>query len=443
MSARPGWRLALPRLFGRYASTKSKPPKSVINFRNMQRRRGGKFRTDIRVERHPKKAAALHPDTLRQHMFATSQRINSIAKQESDALARFKKSESLLMERMADWRLLARRVRFQQQRRTPITPQHGAPAWNHVILLAVRAACHTAAWHLFCDMKRQGIRPTARTYAGFFQALAQQARTGLQDTFLLPSWTERFSKLYEGLEQLHTEAAAHDTSHDALSPHQVAHQRVLLELDKDPTSVATAFRHYLSLLCALGRSEEALEMFDQLCHHGYPVADEHPRLPREQFATVQMYTSLLRDVGLCRMPMAKKQNLVREIWRRWQDDIDMALRRGAASLLDATAVKTLVWTLDMGQPHASVREVCHMLGTYMAVPFRSLSDQDVHPVSCPLVPWSDDMLLDVLAFFNRHGAYNEMMDCYDHAQKAAPQSWNPSTVALYQKARTQSLRAST
>lgn len=445
MSARPWWRLALPRLFERHASTKSEPPKSVVNFRNMQRRRGGAFRTDIRVERKSK-AAVLHPDTLRQHMFATSKRISNIVHQEPDAMTRFKKSEAVLMERMTEWRTLARRIRFHHKSRTPFTPQHGAAAWNHVILLAIRAASPTAAWHLFCEMKRQGIRPTARTYAGFFQALSEQARASLHDTLCLPSWNERLSKLYDGLEQLHQEAAAQTTMPDALSPHQAAQLRVLHELEKDPASIATAFRHYMTLLCALGRYEEALEVFDHLCPNGYPLAQrDTPRLPRKHFATVPMYTSLLRDLGLCRMPMSKKQGLVREIWRRWQDDIAMALRRGASPLLDETALKTLVWTLQMGQPRTCVQDICFLLGTYMGVPFRSLADAEVHPVAKPNVHWNDTALLvDVLTFFDQQGAHSQLIDCYTHAKNEAMHGLDPSTVpkavALYKKALSQTSR---
>jgi len=405
----------------------------------MQRRRGGIFRTDVRVERKPK-AAALHPDSLRQHMFATSKRISDIVKQESDAYSRFKKSEALLLERMVEWRTLARRIRFYHKSQTPLSPQHGAAAWNHVILLAVRAASPTAAWHLFCDMKRQGIRPTARTYAGFFRALGEQAHTSLHDTLGLASWRERLSKLYEGLEQLHQEAAVQTSLHDALSSHQVAQQRVLHELEKDPASIVTAFRHYISLLCALGRYEEALQVFNHLCPDGYPAAQHgFPRLPRNHFATVSMYTSFLRDLGLCRMPMPKKQQLIREIWRRWQDDVAMALRRGAPLPLDETAVKTLVWTLRMGQPRNCVQDICHLLGTYMGVPFRSLADLEMHPVPKPNVHWNDAALLvDVLAFFDQQGAYSQLVDCYTHAQNEANHGLDPSTVpkaaALYKKA---------
>ncbi|WFD17811.1 hypothetical protein MCAP1_000020 [Malassezia caprae] len=439
MSARPGWRLSLPRFFARHASSKSEPPKSVVNFRNMQRRRGGTFRTDVRVERKTK-GTALHPDTLRQHMFATSKRISEIVRQESDANARFKKSETLLLERMAEWRTLARRIRFHHKSRTPLTPQHGAAAWNHVILLAIRAASPTAAWHLFCDMKRQGIRPTARTYAGFFQALGEQAHTSQREILGLASWSERLSKLYEGLEQLHKEAAAQTCMHDALSPHQVAQQRVLHELEKDPASIVTAFRHYISLLCTLGRYEEALQVFDHLCPDGYPATqDDMPRLPRKHFATVPMYTSFLRDLGLCCMPMPKKQQLIREVWRRWQSDIAMALRRGAPPLLDETAVKTLVWTLGMGQPRTCVQDICHLLGTYMGVSFRSFTDSQVHPVPKPNVHWKDAALLvDVLVFFDQQGAYSQLIDCYTHAHNEAAHGLDPSTVpkaaALYQKA---------
>ncbi|WFD22068.1 hypothetical protein MEQU1_000730 [Malassezia equina] len=413
----------------------------------MQRRRGGTFRTDIRVERKPK-TAVLHHDALRQHMFATSQHISNIVQEESDAVTRFKKAERLLMERMAEWRTLARRIRFQQKSRTALTPQHGAAAWNHVILLAIRAASPTASWHLFCDMKRQGIRPTARTFAGFFHALSEQARTNLHDTLRLPSWSERLTKLHDGLEQLHQDAAAHTSMQDALSPHQVAQRRVLHELEKDPASIATAFRHYMTLLCCLGRYEEAMQVFHRLCPDTFAAAQhDEPRLPRKHFATVPMYTSLLRDIGLCRMPMLKKQEMVREIWRRWQDDMAMALRRGAPPLLDETAVKTLVWTLRMGKPRTCVQDICRLLGTYMGVPFRCLADAEVHPVSKPNVHWSDTALLvDVLSFFDQQGAYEQLIDCYTHAQKETAQGLDPAQVpkaaALFKKARAHTSHAS-
>ena len=191
-----------------------------------------------------------------------------------------------------------------------------------------------------------------------------------------------------------------------------------------------------------------MQVFHRLCPDTFAAAQhDEPRLPRKHFATVPMYTSLLRDIGLCRMPMLKKQEMVREIWRRWQDDMAMALRREAPPLLDETAVKTLVWTLRMGQPRTCVQDICRLLGTYMGVPFRCLADAEVHPVSKPNVHWSDTALLvDVLSFFDQQGAYEQLIDCYIHAQKETAQGLDPAQVpkaaALYKKARAHTSHAS-
>ena len=161
-------------------------------------------------------------------------------------------------------------------------------------------------------------------------------------------WKERLDKMYLGLTQLHTvvgEGMLPDT--DAAGTSDTP------SIDNDVSSLATAYRMYISLQYALGRYQSAMEVFDMVCPDPYrteTLLEEHDHLLRSHFATVETYTSMVRDLGMCRvMPMNLRQQKIRQIWRRWQDEMVLTKRRKKAQeWLDATAIKTLVWTLSIG-----------------------------------------------------------------------------------------------
>lgn len=401
---------------------KHEPPQSVINFRNMQRRRGDTFRTDIRVERKAKQPPW---ESLRQHMFATSHKIASIASAtDKDALSVYKEAEALLHERMQDWRALSRRIRAREKSPTPISPQYGVPSWNHVMRLAIRAASPTGAWHLYCEMKRQGMRPTPRTYAGFFHAMVSMVRDKKLETLRTPLWTDRLDKMYQAMEQLHTTIARASLEKHGAPSHQ--------DQDMHPSSLATAYKAYITLLCTLGRYRMALEVFHAVCPDVYPgmaPLTEEERLPRRWFATVDMYTAMVRDLALCRMPVEERQELVRQVWRQWQDEVMQVSRRTGAALLDTTAIKTLVWALGMGRPHGDVQDVCAMLGRYMGVRFPSVPGMTEY-VATDIAPlhFDEALLMDVLAFFDRREAYGCVIDVYAHAMTEASRYVDPRAV---------------
>ena len=79
------------------AKSKNAPPQSVINFRNMQRRRGGAFSKNVRVHR---KSRHSPEDQLRQHMFETSHKIKELSSTEDNPMQLFKGAESILHEGM-------------------------------------------------------------------------------------------------------------------------------------------------------------------------------------------------------------------------------------------------------------------------------------------------------------------------------------------------------
>ncbi|KAI3628265.1 hypothetical protein CBS14141_002266 [Malassezia furfur] len=419
------------------AAKHAAPPRNVVNFRNMQRRRGGDFRTDIRV-------ASKRPPSpsLREHLFRTSHEMAELARGGVPEKA-FHEAHARLQTRMDEWRRLARNIRTQDTTAEHIHPQLAAAAWNQVIDLAVRAGMPSAAWRVYCEMKRAHVRPTARTYAGYFAALATAVRAQRIDVATSSAWLAHIPKLYAGLEQLHHQAAqaapatpTDDTAwlgtptEDATGargrPSVVASKsRVLHELHKDPHAIVAAYSAYISLLCALGRPDDALQVWNDVCPDPYPgrrTTQSTPHLPRSLFATAPTYTALMRDLGRCRMPLAAKQAAIRDIWARWQFDLLATTRTEphAAPLLDATAVKTLVWTLAIGSPRDAVQTISALLGTYCGVAFTH-TPKAIHysvPSTWHPVPIATPkMLVDILAFYDKHGQYTRVLDCYEHAER--------------------------
>ena len=418
------------------AKSKNAPPQSVINFRNMQRRRGGAFSKNVRVHR---KSRHSPEDQLRQHMFETSHKIKELSSTEDNPMQLFKGAESILHEGMQGWRALARSMRAKRILDGHPTPQLSAPAWNQVMLLAINAESPTAAWHLFCDMKKEGVRPTPRTFAGFFQALTRMIRAHKLETISSDVWKERLDKLYLGLTQLHAlmgEGMLPDTDGAGTSD---AHF-----MDKDISSLATAYRMYISLQYALGRYQRAMEVFDTVCPDPYrteTLLEEHDHLLRSHFATVETYTSMVRDLGMCRaMPMNLRQQKIRQIWRRWQDEMVLTKRRKKAQeWLDATAIKTLVWTLSIGKPATHVRDVCALLGTYMGIPFPPTQGMtDFMPVSKPVRFTDPRLLVDVMVFFDERKMYQHVICCFNFAEQNKHGSVDPQRIpealTLVQKA---------
>lgn len=392
----------------------------------MQRRRGGAFSKNVRVDRKSRHGPE---DQLRQHMFETSHKIKELSKTKENAMKLFKDAESILHERMQAWRALARSMRAKRVLDGHPTPQLGATAWNQVMLLAIYAESPTAAWHLFCDMKKEGIRPTPRTYAGFFQALTRMVRARKLETINSDVWKERLDKMYLGLTQLHTivrDEMLPDTDNVTASDAPV--------INKDISSLATAYRMYVSLQYALGRYESAMEVFDTVCPDPYrteTLLEEHDHILRSHFATVETYTSMLRDLGMCRpMPMSLRQQIIRQIWRRWQDEIVLTKRRNKAQeWLDATAIKTLVWTLSIGKPAMHVRDVCALLGTYMGIPFPPTQGMtDFVPVSKPVRFTDPRLLVDVMLFFDERKMYRHVICCFNFAEQCNHRSVDPQSI---------------
>lgn len=404
------------------------PPQSVVNFRNMQRRRGGAFHKNVRVERQSRHSPA---DRLRHHMFETSHKITDIVHEKKDAMTTYKRAESILHERMQEWRGLVRTMRAKRILDKHLaTPQVGAPAWNQVIMLAIRAASPTAAWHLYCDMKREGIRPTARTFAGIFHALTQMVRARKIDVLQSETWRDRLCKLYDSLGALHaqlTNDAMSDTD-DTPPTYSPSAQ--------DITSIATAYRSYLSLLCALGRCNDAMRVFNDVCPDPYPgvtLLNEHDRLLRSYFATAEMYTGFVRDLAMCPISLEKRQSFVRQIWSRWQDDMLLSGRSHSHhALLDATAVKTLVWALSLGKPNSHVRDICALLGTYMGIALptaHGMTDFVPVPKSSQVRFTDAQLLIDVLVFFADRKMYRHVVCCFDFALQHKTKTVDPTKVS--------------
>lgn len=432
----------------RTIKTKDAPPESVVNFRNMQRRRGGAFRTNVRVASKKKSVPR-----LREHWYRTSHEIAEIAKGGVPEAA-FHEAHAHVHTGMEEWHKLARNIRAQDRSADHLQPQLAAAAWNQVIQLAVNAGMPSAAWRTYCEMKRAHVRPTARTFAGYFAALAHAVRSRKIDVQTTRSWIEHVPKLYTALEQLSTYAAhAQPSEHDTawlgtpatdatggtLRPDVAAgRSRVAHETRKDPQALVAAYSAYISLLFALGRPQEALQVWDVLCPDPYPgrrAAQKTLRLPRHLIATAPTYTALLRDLGMCRMPLPAKKTAIRDVWARWQYDILTASRAqpGAPPLLDATAIKTLVWTLSIGAPSDAAKQICALLGTYCGVTFPSTPGAIQYSVPSNWRPihFTLPMLLtDVLAFFEQQHLYAHVVDCFVHAQRTqnAPGAVHPETL---------------
>lgn len=394
---------------------RDEPPASVVNFRNMQRRRGDAFRTNIRV---PRNAPVSASGRLRDHWFGTAEQIMSCAKQDTlSAIERYKQAEALLAKRSAEWRALARTLPLDSSA-VQSSAQLGVPAYNHVIALAIRAASPSAAWHLFCDMKRQGLRPTPRTFSNMFHAMVSMVHAQQLETLSTPLWHERLAKMYEGLGQAHAAAArwqVHPEERMALLSRRSA-------ADYAPSTVAAAYRAYMALELALGRATEAMAAFDAVCPDNYPGAfadDDDTRLPRAVFATVDLYTAVMHGLARAPLPPQQKSELVRLVWHRWQDDILQGHRRGALALLDAKAVRGIVWAFSQSQEPKDVAEVCAMLGRYLGVPFPTTPGAKSYTTTgTPVVPFKDPVLLmDVLRFFFRRRAYHAVLDVCAHAKQ--------------------------
>lgn len=446
-----------------HAKSANAPPERVVNFRNMQRRRNGPFRTDIRVASSENTRRS--QPSLREHLFQASHEVNELARGADPARA-FHEAHTKLQERMAEWHVLAGRIRAQDPSSEHIQPQHAAAAWNQVILLAVRAGMPSAAWRTYAEMKRAGVRPTARTYAGYFTALSAMVRTRKVNLAESRTWLEHLPKLYAGLEQVHTEAASSASTTDdglygqapasatggRLSQHpavQASKARVLWELRKDPQAIVAAYTAYISLLCAIGRPAEALAVWDAVCPDPYPgrrPAAQGKRLPRTLFATAPSYTAVLRAVAMSNMPTKAKQAAIRALWTRWQYDLLSTTRthtKHAPVLLDSVAVKTLVWTLGMGHASDAPSLVNALLGTYVGVVFRHTPGAIRYsvPSTWKPIPFATPALLvDTLAFYDQHQMYGHVLDCFEHARKtvgagSVDPTRLPEAVAYAEKAR--------
>lgn len=448
-----GWRAGYATVAGRHAARREKkkkdaPPETVVNFRNMQRRRGGEFRTDTRFTPHEKGRGV---PSLREHLYKASHEVAELAKGADPATA-FHDAHAKLQTRMDEWHAIARRIRMADHD-ADFQPQHAAAAWNQVILLAVKAGMPSAAWRTYCEMKRAHVRPTARTYAGYFAALTAMVRSHKVDVKVSGSWIEHLPKLYDGLEQIHEAGAsvnlpdldvfgtpAESATGGTLRPSVAkSKSRVVREMLKDPQAVVAAYSAYISLLFALQRPDEALAVWDSVCPDPYPgrrMEETVPRLPRRYFATAQTYTAILRDLGTCRMPLKAKQQAVQDIWARWQYDILQTTRAHSAKggeILDAKAVKTLVWTLAIGHPPTAKKSICALLGTYCGIAFTRTPAGIRYsvPSTWNAIPFTiPALLVDVLAFFDREQMYAHVLDCYEHAMatKSEKGAVNPESI---------------
>ncbi|WFD42869.1 hypothetical protein MPSI1_001519 [Malassezia psittaci] len=423
----------------------------------MQRRRGGKFRKDIRVESKKPRLPS-----LRDHWYQLSHDVDNLAKSKPPKDA-YHEAAELLETRMDEWHKLVRQIKAQDPTAQHIHPQLAAAAWNQVIFLAARAGMPSAAWRTFCEMKREHVRPTARTYSGYFSSLVSAIRTRKIDLKSSSAWTEHVPKLFEGLESIHTQAARTQPA-DEVSWHaraiedatgaklrpavSASKQRVVHDTLKDVHAVAVAYSSYISLLFALQQHAEALKVWDQICPDMYPgrsAQNTQPRLPRHLFATAKTYTAIMRDLASCRMPIRSKQDAIRNIWNRWQFDLLAASRTqsDASPLLDVTAIKTLVWALSILPPADAVKNVNALLGTYCGVEFHHTPKVIRYSVPSTWQPihfGSSAMFMDVLAFYDHHQLYTQVMDCYEHAEQTKNQvdavdpGRIPEAKQLYQKA---------
>ncbi|WFD33004.1 hypothetical protein MSPP1_004061 [Malassezia sp. CBS 17886] len=405
------------------AATRAPPP-AVANFRNMQRRRGDAFRFDVRVARKPADAADRARLHLREHLFQTSRAIDELAARAPDPLSAFKDAEALLHERMDAWNTLSRRLQRRGDHPTPpARPVHAAAAWNQVINLALGAHCPSAAWRLYCAMKRSFVRPTALTYSGYFHGLTAMVRAARKPP-QEGGWQKHLDSLYLGLQTLHqdTAGAKRRVESDADAPRG---QDAPSHARRAADALVVAYRGYMSLLCALHRADDALVVLDDICPDPYPGrrrADAAAaRVPRHVFATTALYTGFVRDVMLCPMPLSRRHAIFDDVWTRWQNDIMLGRRtRRNRAVLDETAVKTLVWALgSSGRPQA-VRDVSSLLGTYVGVPLTKTAGvlQYSVPDAVTPVPLTDSrLLLDIMTFYDRHAMYTQVLDVYRFATR--------------------------
>lgn len=434
----PSWSGVVAAAYSTSQSVKPKhaPPQSVVNFRNMQRRRGGAFRTDVRVSRKSRHGPM---SQLREHMYKMSNKIKSIAMEEKDPMSKFKEAESVLHERMQTWRELVRsmRARGYEEKAPPLL---AAPAWNQVINMAIQADSPTAAWHLYCDMKRIGVTPTPYTYAGFFSTAAQMARAGNLKTLDSDLWQTRLAKMYDSLNELHTKwwnKLLPESDHE-----QVTYTTEVMQIG---ASFALAYRACISLLFALDRADSGMSIFMRICPDPYPgmrSRHRHGEDFRPYFSNVEMYTNMQSEIGKSvHLSTRQRRKLIREVWRRWQDEMLLASTKNKRMVwLDAMAVKTLVWTLSLTKPAGYVREVCALLGTYMGIPLPRLPGMSSGYVPVhPTVAFTDPRLLeDVLKFFDKNEMYRHVMCCFEFAQQEKHRGVDPTTipkaVEVYKKA---------
>lgn len=371
------------------------PPPSVVNMRNMQRRRGGNFRFDARVPRTRRRSTR-----TRDHLYQLSHKISRIAREQSDPIKAFKSAQEALYQGMSEWHRLARQARAQHDApMEDLSPQIASAAWNQVIVLGARAGSPNGAWKVYCDMKKAHLTPTLTTYTSYFHALTHMLRTGKLDSISATRWVAQVDSLYNSLEAL-CEAAATPSS-GADTPRQ----RVLRETRRDVAGTASAYSAYLSLLFALGRSADAMALFEQLCPPPGSFGTERPT----KFASARFFTSVMRDLCLSDIDEREKRRLCGTVWGRWQQALQ-ASPSSTSLLLDNVAVKTLVWSFTFTQDSAvASAQLCALLARYFDMRFPRVPYMTrgvAPPLYAERLRVTDAALLvDILTFFNQRRQY--------------------------------------
>lgn len=395
---------------------RGEPPPSVVNFRNMQRRRGGVFRANVRVPRNAHRRGS----GLRDRLFRMALEVREIGEQSGDPLEAFKAAEACLHERMKEWHTQARRTRAEHDAPLEsLTPQPAVAAWNQVIGLALRAGSPNGAWRVFCDMKRAHLYPTAVTYSCYFQGLAEMVRARKVDLNTSHRWLEHASALHEGLDALRIAAAAGDKSNSAFDQPvpNPARERSVEDARRDPHSLVVAYSAYLTFLFAIRRAEDARSSFDELLR----LTEPH----LSPFSCASFYTTYVRDVCLSALPPQQKRREILAVWTRWERDVQEAPNPARRQkLLDLVALKTLVWAFSrVAQLPDAPDRTQLLLAKYAGVRFprAPLSPPAEPPTKWSPVSLSHPLLAgDILQLFQQYGQLNRAADVAAHLLQHAP-----------------------
>ena len=366
-----------------------RPPQSVINYKNMQRRRGDKVRPLER--KRPREHIG-----LREYLVRLAQEVRALDRTKEPAQVAAQAAE-LVRTRTKNWFSLYHRARREGRAPPETKPVHVVPAWNQAMVYALRADDVSLARALYNDLHNYSIKPTEYTLAGYLGGLAAHLRRTKPASVPL-RLTDHVQIMGDALESL-----VESEPDGAVNPVLVSAQ----------TS-------YLAVLVLVGRVHDARNIFETLC----PDPRTNPRLPTP-YATAAFYTSFLN--AMCIVDFEDKSEYLYDFWDRWETGV----RRGMPQVpqFDGTCAKTIVWAMSLDEDHArGAASLTHFLSQYIGVQFKRMPHIArmllEHPI--PMAPRS---VSDALKVYTDRRMFSHAADVADYCGTEEPLSIKLALVA--------------